>query len=263
MNSPDEMEKILINMERLRWINTQSLNYILINIPSYTLEFHHRGKVTEFKVVVGKPRTATPVLESEISYFSTAPVWRVPQSIFLNEILPEILENNSYLQDHHYSVYDKAGSKVTVNASTLKEISKSPRQYSVRQSSGSHNALGAIVFRFQNSHGVYLHDTPQKQFFNRDNRALSHGCVRLENPKLLATQLLTFDNSKDKIPELEDAIKTYRKRDFILKQPVPITITYLTMLIKNGKPIIYNDIYQLDKSLAERFHQNIRTAIVP
>lgn len=150
-----------------------------------------------------------------------------------------------------------------MNSSTLQEINKNPRKYSVRQSSGGHNALGAIVFRFQNSHGVYLHDTPQKQYFNRENRALSHGCIRVQNPKLLATQLLAFDDSNEKIPVLEEAVKAYRKRDFILKQPVPIIITYLTVLIKNGKPIIYDDIYQLDKSLVEMLHHDMRTATTP
>lgn len=263
MTSPAEMEKILINMERLRWINTQSLDYILINIPSYTLEFHYNSNVSEFKVVVGKPKTATPILESEINYFSTAPDWRVPQSIFLNEILPEILENRAYLRDNHYSIYDEAGDKVIVNVATLKEISKNPKQYRVQQSSGNHNALGAIVFRFQNSHGVYIHDTPQKQFFNKDNRALSHGCIRVQNPKLLATQLLEFDNSKDKIPAFEYAVKTYGKMDIVLKQPVPIIITYLTMLIKNGKPTTYNDIYQLDQSLEDLFNENMPRMIAP
>lgn len=258
-----EVAKILVNMERLRWINTQSSDYVWINIPSYTLAFHHHGNVSEFKVVVGKPKTATPVLESEIDYFSTAPDWRVPQSIFLNEILPEILENSSYLEDNHYSIYDETGEKVSVNSSILREINRNPRKYSVRQSSGDHNALGAIVFRFQNSHGVYLHDTPQKQYFNRENRALSHGCIRVQNPQLLATQLLAFDHSNEKISVLEDAVKMYRKRDFILKQPIPIIITYLTVLIKNGKPIIYTDIYQLDKSLMERFHHEMRTATAP
>ncbi|MNG86785.1 murein L,D-transpeptidase [compost metagenome] len=263
MSPPVEMEKILINMERLRWINTQSLDYILINIPSYTLEFHYNGNVSEFKVVVGKPKTATPILESEINYFSTAPDWRVPHSIFLNEILPEILKDRAYLRNNHYSIYDEAGDKIIVNSSALKEINKNPKKYRIRQSSGNHNALGAIVFRFQNSHGVYLHDTPQKQFFNRDNRALSHGCIRVQNPKLLAAKLLAFDSSKDKIPVLEDAVKTYRKMDFVLKESVPIIITYLTMSIRDGKPTIYNDIYQLDKSPEDKLNENKPNTIAP
>ncbi|WP_286856890.1 MULTISPECIES: L,D-transpeptidase family protein [Sphingobacterium] len=256
ITSQAEMDKIILNMERLRWIGTQSVNYIMVNIPSYTLEFHQGDEITEFKVVVGKPATKTPVLESEINYFSTAPDWRVPQSIFRKEMLPEILKNKSYLADHNYSIYDGSGNKVTVNASKLRQIYNNPYNYSVRQSSGQDNALGAVVFRFQNPYGVYLHDTAQKQFFNREKRALSHGCVRVENADRLAAMLLSYDGSEYKISELENAILSYEKKDFVLNQPVPIIITYLTCLIKNGKPALYADIYNFDKSLEDRFNQN-------
>ncbi len=256
ITSQSERGKIIINMERLRWINTQSANYIMVNIPSYTLELHQGDEMSDFKVVVGKPTTKTPVLESEISYFSTAPDWWVPQSIFRKEMLPEILKDKSYLADHNYSIYDRSGNKVTVNASKLRQINNSPYGYSVRQSSGHDNALGAVVFRFQNPYGVYLHDTPQKQFFDRGKRALSHGCVRVENADRLAAMLLSFDGSEYKISELENAVLSYEKKDFVLKQPVPIIITYLTCLIKNGKPALYADIYKLDSALEDKFNQN-------
>lgn len=250
------MDKIIMNMERLRWISTQSENYIMVNIPSYTLEFHQEDEVSDFKVVVGKPTTKTPVLESEIEYFSTAPDWRVPQSIFRNEILPEILKDMSYLADHHYTVYDAQGNEVVVNASTRRKIRNNPTKYSVRQSSGEDNALGAVVFRFQNPHAVYVHDTPQKQFFNRGKRALSHGCIRVENADRLAAMLLSYDDSEYRISELEYAIQSYEKKDFVLSKPLPIIITYLTCLIKNGKPTLYTDIYQSDKSLQDKLNQN-------
>jgi len=256
MTSEAEMGKIIINMERLRWINTQSANYIMVNIPSYTLEFHQGDEMSDFKVMVGKPTSKTPVLESEINYFSTAPDWRVPQSIFRKEMLPEILKDRSYLADHNYSIYDGSGNKVIVNASKLRQINNNPYNYSVRQSSGQDNALGAVVFRFQNPYGVYLHDTAQKQFFDSEKRALSHGCVRVENADRLAAMLLSYDGSEYKISALENAILSYEKKDFVLSQPVPIIITYLTCLIKNGKPTLYTDIYQFDKSLENKFNQN-------
>ena len=256
MTSQSEMGKIIINMERLRWISMQSENYIMVNIPSYTLEFHQGDEMSDFKVVVGKPTSKTPVLESEINYFSTAPDWRVPQSIFRKEMLPEILKDRSYLADHNYSIYDGSGNKVIVNASKLRQINNNPYNYSVRQSSGQDNALGAVVFRFQNPYGVYLHDTAQKQFFDREKRALSHGCVRVENADRLAAMLLSYDGSEYKISALENAVLSYEKKDFVLSQPVPIIITYLTCLIKNGKPTLYTDIYQFDKSLENKFNQN-------
>lgn len=251
-----ETQKIIINMERLRWINNQNIPYILVNIPSYTLEFHQKDSVSDFKVIIGKPSTKTPVLESNINYFTTAPDWKVPQGIFVKEMLPKILKNSSYLADHHYSVYDKHGNEVEITSSKLKEIRQNPYKYSIRQSSGCDNALGAVVFRFENSYGVYLHDTSQKQLFNKSERALSHGCIRVENAKELASLILKNDGSKNLIPNLENAMAEYKRKDFVLKQPVPIIITYLTCLIKDGKPIFYKDIYHFDDSLENKFNQN-------
>lgn len=251
-----EAEKIMINMERLRWIDTKETTYILVNIPSYTLKLYHQDNVFDFKVIIGKPTTKTPVLRSGITYFTTAPDWKVPQSIFVKEMLPKILKNPQYLENHHYSVYDRNGNQVEINSSKLKEIRQSPHRYSVRQSSGCDNALGAVVFRFENSYGIYLHDTSQKQLFNKDERALSHGCIRVENAKELASLILKNDGSANKIPVLENAMAEYKRKDFVLKQPVPIIITYLTCLIIDGKPVLYKDIYHLDDSLENKFNQN-------
>lgn len=256
MDSHPEMGKIMINMERLRWINTKSTTYILVNIPSYTLQLHQKDSISDFKVIIGKPNTRTPVLESTVSHFTTAPDWKVPQSIFIKEMLPKIVKNSRYLEDHHYSVYNKQGNEVEITSSKLKEIRQNPYKYSVRQSSGCDNALGAVVFRFENSYGVYLHDTSQKQLFNKDERALSHGCIRVENAKELASLILTNDGSGNKIPILEKAMADYQRKDFVLKQPVPIIITYLTCLIKDGKPVLYKDIYHFDDSLENKFNQN-------
>jgi len=171
-------------------------------------------------------------------------------------MLPKILKNNRYLTDHHYSVYDKHGNEVEISSSKLKEIRQSPYQYSVRQSSGCDNALGAVVFRFENSYGIYLHDTSQKQLFNKEKRALSHGCIRVENAEELASLILKNDGSANKIPVLENAMEEYKRKDFVLKQPVPIIITYLTCLIIDGKPVLYEDVYHLDDSLENKFNQN-------
>lgn len=243
--SETEVTKIIINMERLRWINMKSPSYVLVNIPSYTLAFHRGNTVTDFKVIVGKPSTKSPLLKSNIDYFTTAPDWNVPQSIFLNEMLPKILKNRRYLSDNHYSLYDKNGNKIKASA-----LSRSnARNYRVRQSPGSFNALGAIVFRFQNPYGVYLHDTSQRKLFNNKERALSHGCIRLENAKKFATLLLENDKSAYEIPTLEKAMTNFTRKDFVLKQPVPIIITYLTCIIQDGKPVVYKDIYHFDKTL--------------
>ncbi|WP_245707173.1 L,D-transpeptidase family protein [Epilithonimonas hungarica] len=254
--SQSQIEKIVINMERLRWINTISENYILVNIPSYSLELHTNKIQRDFKVIVGKPSTPSPILESVVTHFTTAPDWKVPQSIFRKEMLPKILKNSKYLTDHHYSIYDRNGNEVTINPARLKEISRNTSSYSVRQSSGCDNALGAVVFRFENTYGIYLHDTSQKQLFNKEERALSHGCVRVEQADKLAKLLLENDRSEDQLPILENAMANYKRKDFVLKQPIPIIITYLTYSIKNGRPVFYKDIYHLDSGLIEKVIAN-------
>lgn len=253
---PSDLEKIIINMERLRWINNLEENYILVNIPSYALELHINQIQHNFRVIVGKPSTPSPTLESKITHFTTAPDWKVPQSIFRKEMLPKIAKNSKYLEDHHYSVYDKNGNEVKVNSSRLKEITRNPSSYSIRQSSGCDNALGAVVFRFDNIYGVYLHDTSQKQLFSNDNRALSHGCIRIENADKLASLLLKYDNSENQVSNLKNALLHYTRKDFILKKPVPVIITYLTCLIKDGKHVFYRDIYHCDEALTEKFNKN-------
>ncbi|WP_313002923.1 L,D-transpeptidase family protein [Chryseobacterium gleum] len=255
-NREAEIKKIAINMERLRWMGISSDAYLLVNIPSYSLDFVQKDKTLHYKVIVGKPSTPSPVLKSRVDYFTTAPDWKVPQNIFIKEMLPKIVKNSQYLEDHHYSLYDRSGKTIPVTSANLRQVYRNPYQYSIRQSSGCDNALGAVVFRFSNSYGVYLHDTSQKQLFEKTQRALSHGCIRVENAGDLAAQLLKHDGTEDEIPLMKSLMDRYERKDFVLKQPVPIMITYLTCLVKNGKVVFYNDIYNLDLVLENKFNFN-------
>jgi murein L,D-transpeptidase YcbB/YkuD len=128
-------------------------------------------------------------------------------------------------------------------------IRRNPEGYYARQSSGCDNALGAIVFRFSNKFDVFLHDTPEKQLFKREERALSHGCIRVEDAEKLAALLLKNDLNESKIPAMQKAVRDYKTQNFVLKTPVPIKVTYLTCEVKEGVLITYKDIYDLDKSL--------------
>lgn len=243
-----------INMERLRWANLGEIPYLHINIPSYALNLHEPDSVYTFKVIVGKPENPTPSLSSAIGYFTTAPDWKVPQKIFIRELLPKALQQTSFFQDHNYMVYDKSGSPVEINSLKLKAISKNPSGYSLRQSSGCDNALGAVVFRFPNSFDVYLHDSPDQKLFNREVRSLSHGCIRVQKAAELATLLLRYDGSSAQIPLMRRNVDRYLRSNFILKKPVPIKITYITCAMKDGELVRYKDIYRLDKLLENKLY---------
>ncbi len=247
---PDSnIRKIAINMERLRWAGLDQKYYIHINIPSFSLKFHQPDTTYLFKVIVGKKANPTPTLNSDISYFTTVPEWRVPQKIFRRELLPKALHNASYLENSHFAIYDKKGNYMPTDKASLLNIAQDPGNYYAKQSSGCDNALGMVVFRFQNPFDIYLHDTPEQQLFQKENRAFSHGCIRVEQAEILASLFLKSDGSEDKIRVMEKAITNYQTRNFNLRRPVPISITYLTCQVKKKGLIKYKDIYNLDKSL--------------
>ena len=249
---PDsDIREMAINMERLRWAETYQNDgtYVQINIPAYTLELHEPDTTYQFKVVVGKPGTPTPSLNSMISYFTTAPEWRVPHKIFVNEILPKALKDTAYLAANQFTIYNDKGNIVKPAVSILQYIAKHSRNYSVRQSSGCDNSLGNIVFRFANLYDIYLHDTPEQQLFRLKERSFSHGCIRVEHAEKLAQLLLKQDHSASFIPGVHYAIQHYQTKTFTLKKKVPIHVIYMTAEVKEGLLIEYKDIYNLDKSL--------------
>jgi len=245
----EKVRKIAINMERLRWANTEDSVYVQINIPSYSLKLSLPDSTYQFKVIVGKPENPTPTLVSKIVYFTTAPEWKIPAKIFRQEVLPKALADNVYLENSHFAIYDHQGNYVEPLKINLANVKRNPDLYYARQSAGCDNALGLLVFRFPNVYDIYLHDTPEQKLFRQKERALSHGCIRVQQAEKLAALLLKNDGSATKIAALHNGVVKYVKQDIYLKKPVAIKITYLTCEIKEGEYITYNDIYNLDKSL--------------
>jgi len=243
------IRKMAINMERLRWAAINDSNYIHVNIPSYTLKYHRPDTTYEFRVIVGKPAWPTPTLRSAINYFTTSPDWKVPKRIFRREILPKALKDLAYLEKNQFIIYDDKGNYVNPNSAQLERIKQHPGNYYARQSAGCDNSLGLLVFRFPNVYDVYLHDTPEQQLFAKDERDLSHGCIRVEQAEKLATLLLMHDGQKNLITKMHKAIVSYSMQNFNLKKAVPIQITYLTCEMQEGTLITYKDVYNLDKQL--------------
>lgn len=248
------VRKLAINMERLRWSAMNEDTFMQINIPSYTLKLYVPDTTYLFKVVVGKPTSPTPVLESAITHFSTAPDWKVPKNIFLKEMLPKALKNPLFLENNHLAIYDLKGKYVPPIEDSLMVIKKAPGRYYMRQSPGCDNALGRVVFRFQNAFDIYLHDTPEQQFFDRDLRALSHGCIRVQRAEQLATILLTLDGQKKNNKILHQAMASYQARMFNLLKPIPLKITYMTCEIGENGIVEYADIYKQDQALELAFY---------
>jgi len=254
-----EVRKIAINMERLRWAEIDENAYLQVNIPSYILKFIQPDTTYEFKVVVGKPTAQTPSLSSEITYFTTYPEWKIPQSIFVKELLPKALKDTSYLDNNHFTIYDKAGNYVKPSKANLRNVKLHAQMYYARQSSGCDNALGNLVFRFQNIYDIYLHDTPEQQLFKKEERAFSHSCIRVENAQHLAELILKFSGDENKIALLHKAYNGHLTRNISLKKHMPIKIIYLTCEVKQGLTVTYKDIYNLDKSLEMALYNTTQT----
>ena len=228
----ERIKTILVNMERCRWLSpdvTDAQEYVSVNIPSYRMRYIKDGKTAlESNVVVGKELNKTVVFSGKMSYLVFSPYWNVPTSILEAEIKPGIASDPDYLEKHNME-WD--GERV-------------------RQRPGPDNSLGQIKFMFPNSNNIYLHDTPAKSLFKAEDRALSHGCVRVEKARDLAIMILKDD--KNWPPEkIEEAMNSGTEQQYPLKRKIPVYIAYFTALAdENGNISFFDDIYKRDAKLA-------------
>lgn len=240
MNIPvsERIKTIMVNMERCRWVSptlTKNKQYIVVNIPSFTLTFFKEGKPELVsKVVVGKELNETVVFSGEMNQIVFSPYWNVPPSILKKEILPSIAKNSDYLAKNNMEWYDGR----------------------VRQKPGPKNALGLVKFLFPNSHTIYMHDTPSKSLFNRDSRSFSHGCIRVARPRDLAIMVLKDDPNWS--PEkIDAAMHSGVEKYYSLKTRIPVYIGYYTAWVDtDGEIYFFNDIYNRDDRLAELLLSN-------
>lgn len=221
---------ILVNMERWRWLPADlGQRHVIVNIPEYTLRLMDHGNVVhQARVIVGKADSATPIFSHEMEYAVVNPSWHVPPSILKNEFLPALAQNPNYAAERGYIV-ERRGNTI-----------------SVRQPPGERNALGFIKFMFPNQHAVYIHDTPSRNLFGATRRALSHGCVRVEQPFRLAD--FVFDGEWDE-KRLKSLIGK-GERTIRLKAPLPVHLTYFTLSVDAaGRVDARDDIYGIDAKL--------------
>jgi L,D-transpeptidase YcbB len=208
--------------------------------------------------VVGKPFTRTPVLTSSLTDMITYPQWTIPQSIITKEILPATKKDPGYISKKGYSLVDSKGEEVDpyfVDWSLYKKIIP----FKVVQGSGDDNALGILKFNFNNKYAVYLHDTNQRYLFSRTTRALSHGCVRVQEWEKLAYYILNNDslnarsNNFTHIDSMRKWLSQKEKHVIIVRNKLPLFIRYFTCDSKDNKVVFYDDIYSEDKRLRDRY----------
>lgn len=255
------VRQIEMALERLRWLPRDlSGRVILVNIPMFRLSAYDdiRSAVPAMtmKVVVGtKGRYSTPMFLSQVEHVVFRPYWNVPRSIVHGELLPKARVNPDYLAAHRYELVrgnSDRGEVVPVSPESLQALANGALR--LRQRPGPGNALGLVKFDLPNEYDVFLHDTPSPSAFQRDQRALSHGCVRVESPLDLAAWVLDAPAwSRDTVTDATTGRDAQMVR---VERPVHVVLLYSTAAADaDGSVHFAPDIYGHDVRLAPRLAQ--------
>lgn len=243
----ENIQLISINLERWR-MESQSLGerYIFINIPSFMLDVVENDSVIlSSKVIVGTPEKETPVLSSKVECLSIYPYWHVPRKIAIEEYLPIIKKDTTFIVRNNFDVIDRKGNVLNPDSVKWSTYHENYFPIVLRQREGPENSLGIIKFVFENPHAVFLHDTNAKRLFNGKTRAYSHGCIRMEKAVELAHLLVTGKPGSES-KYVNKFLKEKTQHWVDLKNPIPIHIRYFTCEFKHGKFFSYKDIYGKD-----------------
>ena len=248
MSDLDRTNQILANLERWRWYPRDLGNhYILVNIADFRLAVVKDGDtVREHKVVAGSRARKTPIFSDTIKYIVINPKWHVPPTIKNEDVIPKARKDQGYLRSHNLQVVSKSGK--IVNPSSINWDSKEPEDYNYVQVAGPSNPLGRVKIIYPNKYLIYLHDTPAKSLFSRNDRAESSGCVRVEHAIDLAAYVVQDqpDWTLEKIQQTIDKGPTTQVK---INQPIQVHHFYWTAWRAGEKTIFTNDIYELDEKI--------------
>lgn len=252
MNVSQQRDLLRLNMERIRLLNNNlGDNYIVVNIPEFKLFVYHKDSVIhQMNVIVGREYTATPVFIDTLKYVEFRPTWTVPQSIIKNEMIPQIVSQSDpeKFQKRGYTLYEN-GQKIDPKTVDWSSPDINKRRFRFVEAPSARNSLGLVKFILTNDMSIYLHDTPSPRLFSRENRALSHGCVRVEQPAELAYLLLRNQEGDWTREKVEEAMQTGKnQRRITLKTKYLVNMLYITAWVdENNQLIIKNDIYGFDQ----------------
>lgn len=243
----DKVAKLEVALEQARWLPVDlGARHVFINQPAFQVYYYEDGaEKFSMRTVVGSKANQTYFFQDQVQTVEVNPYWGVPQSIIVNEMLPKLRNDPSYL--------DRMGYEVAVGGRAVPSSSVnwygSTAGVSVRQPPSGDNALGELKILFPNSHAIYMHDTPSKSFFKKDMRALSHGCVRLAEPRKMAAAVLGVSEE-----EVGKEIAAGRNKALSVKADIPIYVAYFTAWPnKDGKVEYFDDVYGRDDYIRKAF----------
>ncbi|OIX96313.1 L,D-transpeptidase [Serratia fonticola] len=251
--SPQTRASLLaLNIQRLRILPGHVDTGIMVNIPNYSLTYYLNGnEVLSSRVIVGRPSRKTPLMSSALNNVVVNPPWNVPTKLIREDIVPKAMHDASYFQKHGYRVFSGWSNDAQVIDPAMIDWSVvSPRNfpYRIQQAPGSSNSLGRFKFNMPSSDAIYLHDTPNHGLFQKDIRALSSGCVRVNKASDLANMLLQdagWNNAR-----VSSTLKGGNTTYVNIRQNIPVQLYYLTAWVSDdGKPQFRTDIYNYDATV--------------
>jgi murein L,D-transpeptidase YcbB/YkuD len=263
LTDKDKFIRIALSLDKYKMLAAKlPAKYVWVNLAGYYLQLWENDSVKIYsKVVVGKPLTRSPQLNSSISEMITYPQWSVPQSIIVKEFLPELKKDPGYLEEKGFSLLNDKNEELDPYFIDWSKY-KAGIPYKIVQGSGDDNALGIMKFNFPNKYAVYLHDTNQRYLFRQSSRALSHGCVRVQEWEKLTNYIIQNDSlytqslGRGSFTKTDSVVKWLNKKEkhFIpVKNKIPLFIRYFTAEGRDGKLFFYDDIYDEDHRLRERY----------
>ncbi|CCG86825.1 L,D-transpeptidase [Erwinia piriflorinigrans] len=248
--SPQQRATLLaLNIQRLRLLPDDMHNGIMVNIPNYSLAYYVNGhEILASRVIVGRPDRKTPLMRSALNNVVLNPPWNVPTSLIRKDIVPKVKQDPTYLYKHGYTLLSGWSSEAQVVDPSMIDwsmVSAASFPYRIRQAPGATNSLGRYKFNMPSSEAIYLHDTPNHGLFQKDIRALSSGCVRVNRAADLANLLLRDVGWND--TRIASTLKEGDTRFVTIRHRIPVNLYYLTAWVADdGQPQFRTDIYNYD-----------------
>ena len=239
---------LALNIQRLRLLPSTLSTGIMVNIPEYSLVYYLNGnEVLSSRVIVGRPDRKTPMMSSALNNVVVNPPWNVPPTLARKDILPKLWNDPTYLERHGYTVLRGWNSKEPIDPTMVDwaTITPSNLPFRFQQAPGVTNSLGRYKFNMPSSDAIYLHDTPNHALFQKQARALSSGCVRVNKSSELANMLLQDAGWSD--TRISDALKQGDTRYVNIRHDIPVNLYYLTAFVgADGRTQYRTDIYNYD-----------------
>lgn len=255
----DRISTMEANLERLRWMPSSfGPTYIVVNLPDFHLQAFENGRrAMEMPVIVGGTANSTPAFADTMRYLAFAPYWNVPPSIASRELAGRSAASYSRRG------YEVLRGNTVVSAGLATRANLAAGRIRIRQKPGPTNSLGLVKFMFPNAHNIYLHDTPADQLFARQNRALSHGCIRLSRPADLALWALDPNGGWDST-RVDSAMNGSRELRVNLARTIPVFLVYQTAWVDgDGRVQFRDDLYGHDRRLLAALYADGKTPTAP